>query len=235
MLVLHDGKRHDLGAQPPVLDPERQLDVGRAVPAEALVEPIDRCDHLAAHRHAVALDRIARTRTRRFVEVAQVVGDDAERSRDTDAGVLQRPLERAEHVAHGFDRWIHDQHDASRREAKGGVHGRAPSRALDERNDLDVVTERVSGQARHVRHDESHPSGTHLPPERRDRALHVVGPALAHPVHAHVVGRRLGESRRHRRGLQPLRAGCFLDDLVETPCPTGLVDDRPRGGGDLVA
>ena len=74
------GTRHDGAAEAGVLDAERPLDVGGAVPPELLVEPADVGEHLAPERHQVALDRVARARLGRLVELAQVGRDDAERT-----------------------------------------------------------------------------------------------------------------------------------------------------------
>src|SRR5204862_4564512 len=121
VLVLVHGERDHLAPIARVLDAERPLDVGGAVPLELLVEEPGLREHLATEGHQVTLDRIARAGAGRLVELAQVGGDDAERAADTDRPIRERLLERPEHVPRRFDRTVHRQHDAAARTPEAGV------------------------------------------------------------------------------------------------------------------
>ena len=85
-----------------LLDAERALDVGRPVPPEPLVEQPHVADHVPTERHQVALDRVD-LRAIAVVELAEVVGRDAERTAYPDARIIERSLERPEHVARRLD------------------------------------------------------------------------------------------------------------------------------------
>jgi hypothetical protein len=73
--------------------------------------------------------------------------------------------------------------------------------------------------------------------ERGDRALDVLGPALADPVEARVEGRWFLNRARDVAAAPPFRwPGPFLDlGRLEPPCPTGLVHHDPAGRGDRPA
>ena len=78
--------------EPGVLDAERPLDVGGPVPPELLVEETRLGEHLATEGHQVALDRVARARAGRLLELPQVRGHDAERAADAELRIGERVL-----------------------------------------------------------------------------------------------------------------------------------------------
>ena len=173
---------------------------------------------LAPHRHAVALDRVARPGLRRLLELAEVARDDAERPGDADRGLGERRAraDRTRRRSASIEPSITIT-TRPRRPAQPGVGARPPSRCRAPAASTSTSSPRTRRVAAgDVGDDVVHATASLVRTERVDRPRDVAGPPLDDPVHAHVVGRGL---RRACDGTSAGRSGSRAAPRAPPPAP----------------